>query len=272
MSDPLILLTGVTGYLGHELLGLVQERGLEHRILGRAEGWDLSQPFRIEEKCEELMNTLAGRTAILIHMAAVSRWMQCEEEPDLAYRTNAEATGALVTTLARHGQRLVYVSTDLVFDGEHAPYDEEYWPRPSSIYGKSKLLGEHITLSSRENLVVRLPLLYGPSFDGTRGASDSLRLLVEKGESIGLFTDEWRNPMKVGEGAVAVLDLALDPEQCEIRHCFGPERLSRWELGLMIAKQESLDPTSFNKASRLDFPGPERPRDTTLTTLHSSPE
>lgn len=267
MSDPLLLLTGVTGYLGHELLGLVKDRALEHRILGRSEGWDLAEPFEVEEKCEELLRSLEEREVLLIHMAAVSRWMRCEQEPDLAYRVNAESTGAFATTMARHGQRMVYVSTDLVFDGEHAPYDEEYWARPSSIYGKTKLLGERITLSSRENLVVRLPLLYGPSFDGMRGASDSLRLLVEKGESIGLFTDEWRNPMKVGEGAAAVLDLALDVEQCEIRHRFGPERLSRWELGLEIAKQEGLDPTSFYKASRLDFGGPERPRDTTLTTL-----
>jgi dTDP-4-dehydrorhamnose reductase len=267
MSDPLLLLTGHTGYLGHELLALVKERGIEHRLLGRSEGWDLAQPFRIEEQCEQLLVSLAGREVTLIHMAAASRWMQCEEAPDLAYRINSEATGAFLATLARHGQRLVYVSTDLVFDGEHAPYDEDYWPRPSSVYGKTKYLGEQVTLSSRENLVVRLPLLYGPSLDGKRGASDSLRLLVEQGESIGLFTDEWRNPMQVGEGAKATLDLALDREQCEIRHRFGPERLSRWELGLKIAKEEGLDPTNFHKASRLDFPGPERPRDTTLTTL-----
>jgi len=268
MSEPLLLITGVTGYLGHELLGLVQERGLEYRILGRAEGWDLTDPFRIETHCEELLCTLDKREVTLIHVAAMSRWMQCEEKPDEAYRVNAEATGAFAATFARHGKRMVYISTDLVFDGEHSPYDEEYWPRPSSIYGRSKRVGEQITLSSRDNLVVRLPLLYGPSYDGARGASDSLRLLVEKGESIGLFTDEWRNPMTVGDGAKALLDLALDKEHCEIRHRFGPHRLSRWELGLRIAKEEGLDPTGFTKASRLDFPGPERPRDTTLTTLY----
>lgn len=267
MSDPLLLITGGTGYLGHELLGLVRARDLEHRVLGRAEGWDLAQPFDIETRCEELLQSLGDRDVILIHIAAMSRWIQCEEMPDEAYRVNAEATGAFAATFARHGQRMVYVSTDPVFDGEHAPYDENYWPRPSSIYGKSKRLGEQITLSSRDNLVLRLPLLYGPSFDGQRGASDSLRLLVEKGESIGLFTDEWRNPMRVGEGAKALLDLSLDREHCEIRHRFGPKRLSRWELGLQIAKEEGLDPTGFNKASRLDFPGPERPRDTTLVTL-----
>lgn len=268
MSDPLLLITGITGYLGHELLGMVKERGLDHLILGRAEGWDLSHPFAIETRCEELICTLKDREVILIHVAAMSRWMQCEQLPDEAYRVNAEATGAFAATLARHGKRMVYVSTDLVFDGEHAPYDEGFWPRPSSVYGRSKRLGEQITLSSRDNLVLRLPLLYGPSFDGRRGASDSLRLLVEKGESIGLFTDEWRNPMRVGDGARVLLDLALDKEHCEIRHRFGPDRLSRWELGLQIAKEEGLDPTNFTKASRLDFPGPERPRDTTLATLY----
>ncbi|MEZ5989734.1 MAG: hypothetical protein R3F30_11535, partial [Planctomycetota bacterium] len=113
--------------------------------------------------------------------------------------------------------------------------------------------------------------LYGPSFDGQRGATDSLRILAERQEEYGIFTDEWRTPMAVADAARGLVDLALDWSVTGIRHLFGPRRLSRWELALEIAKAEGLDPAGFRKASRLDLPGPERPRDTSLRTRFGRP-
>jgi dTDP-4-dehydrorhamnose reductase len=260
---PFVFLTGGTGYLGHEIVACLEEAHIEHRAIGRQEGIDLLTPFELDERWDAMLRA-TGRDVILIHAAALSRWRECEETPDLAWRANTEATGALASVLHRHGGRMVYVSTDLVFDGEHAPYAEDAPPRPASIYGKSKAGGEQAVLAGGRGLVVRIPLLFGPSFDGKRGASDPVLAALREGREIRLFVDEWRTPLAVRDAAARLVSLAGDETAIGIRHCPGPERLSRYDLGRRIAEEAGLDPSRIIAASRLELAGAPRPADCSL--------
>ncbi len=263
-------MTGAGGYLGHEFVKTCAREGVSSRLLGRDQGIDLSRPFDLDERFEGLFSSPA-EDRIVFHLAAMSRWEDCEREPDTAARVNAEATGALAAAIRRFGGRLVYVSTDLVFDGEHAPYDEESDPRPASIYGRTKRLGEVSVLAEPRNLVIRLPLLFGPSFDGKRGAGDSILARIRNGEPVVLFRDEWRTPLHVARAAEMVLAEGLDPGTKGIRHLPGPERLSRLELGLRLIREAGLDDSLVEEGSRLDMPGVPRPRDCSLSTLYPPP-
>jgi len=128
--------------------------------------------------------------------------------------------GSHNVALAAHraGARLVHLSTDLVFDGEHgAPYTEDDEPRPVTAYGQQKLEAELLVRRLHpEALIVRTSLLYGPP-DGPQEA------LVRR-DDVTFYTDEIRTPIRVRDVAAALLRLT-----CEhgILHVAGPEPLSR---------------------------------------------
>jgi len=265
---PQILVTGGTGYLGHEVLKALEKRGLAYELLGRAQGFDLFWPFQIEERFLRKYGS-EDQDLLLLHLAAMSKVSECQEKPEDASRVNVESTGALAQCIRSLGGRMVFTSTDLVFDGEHPPYDEKALPKPLMVYGETKAAGEDFVLEDANNLVLRLPLLYGPSFDGRHGASDPLLHSLRKGERVRLFSDEIRTPLEVSTAAETLVDLAMKPERKGIQHLPGPKALSRFQLGWMLAERAGCDVSLIQEASRLDWPGAPRPKDCSLATLVS---
>jgi dTDP-4-dehydrorhamnose reductase len=100
----------------------------------------------------------------LINCAAQTNVDRCETERDEAFAINAEAPGVLAEICAAKDARLVHISTDYVFDGTKTePYTEEDEPNPISVYGESKLEGEHRVLSLGDrHLVARVSWVFGP--------------------------------------------------------------------------------------------------------------
>lgn len=88
-------------------------------------------------------------------------------------------------------------------------------------------------------LIVRLPLLVGPSNARGLGATDSVLAAVDRGESPALFEDEWRTPLDVRSAAEALLELATK-DVAGIVHLAGPERISRYEIGLRALRQRGM--------------------------------
>src|SRR5581483_5276147 len=84
----------------------------------------------------------ASRPAVVIHAAAMADVDACEREPERAEAVNARGTAHVADACASLGARLIYVSTDYVFDGEAGPYREDDPPQPLSVYGRTKLAGE----------------------------------------------------------------------------------------------------------------------------------
>src|SRR5436305_6422990 len=91
---------------------------------------------------------------------------ECHRDPARARRVNVGGTATLAELAAKAGARLVLVSTDLVFDGEHAPYREADPPRPLSAYGRSKAEAEAAVLAVPRAAVARVSLLFGASLAG----------------------------------------------------------------------------------------------------------
>src|SRR3954471_16212449 len=123
--------------------------------------------------------------------------------------------------LAAHrvGARLIHLSTDLVFDGEHgAPYSEDDEPRPVMAYGQSKLEAEELVKRAHpEALIVRTSLLLGPP-DGPQEA-------LARRDDVEFFSDEIRSPIPVRDLAAALLELA-EADVTGVLHVAGPEALS----------------------------------------------
>jgi len=199
-----LLITGGAGYLGSELRRQAPDAlATWHRTL-------VSNGVQLDVRdVDATMRTfLKHGPDVVIHTAYVMG------DADTTIR------GSHNVALAAHraGARLIHLSTDLVFDGEHgAPYTEDDEPRPVMEYGQQKLEAEQLVRRLHpEALVVRTSLLYGPP-DGPQEA-------LAQRDDVTFHTDEIRTPIPVRDLAAALLRLAGERG---ILHVAGPEALSR---------------------------------------------
>jgi dTDP-4-dehydrorhamnose reductase len=198
---------------------------------------------------------------LVIHCAAVSTVAGAEADPKLARRLNVEVT-KLLAELAAEIQ-FVFFSTDLIFDGRKGNYIESDAPNPLHLYGETKAVAEEIVLQNPRHLVVRTSLNGGVSPTGDRGFNERLKREWLSGRMMKLFTDEFRSPIPAAETARAVWDLA-GKNRAGIFHVAGAEKLSRWQLGQLLAKRWPELNAKIEPASARNFSGPARAPDTSL--------
>jgi dTDP-4-dehydrorhamnose reductase len=247
------LVTGCQGFLGPFAVAALRQRGCEVVTTARRGGdaaVDLLGPGMVDAVLEALAPDL------VLHLAACSRLDGCERDPATARLVNAELPAQLARRL---GSRLLAVSTDLVFDGRRAPYDEQAPVAPLSVYGATKAEGEERVLAAGGR-VARLPLLFGPDAQG-RGASASLRRALRDGQPVPLYTNEYRTPLHAADAAAGLAELLPLCSGPAVVHLPGPERLSRWQFGQRLCAALGLDPTPLVPVECQD---PLRPRDVAL--------
>lgn len=184
-------------------------------------------------------------------------------------RAIVEASGHVAEASAAVGAALVHLSSDVVFDGEHAPYAEDDATVPVSVYGRHKAAAEAVVHRQLPDAtIVRTSLITWAAPLDPRSAwvADSLR----DGDPITLFTDEIRCPVRLDDLSAQVWEIAsMDPAgACGPWHLVGSEACSRHDLGVMIAVHAGLDPAGIQAASSRARPGP-RPRDLRLTAARS---
>ena len=204
-----ILLTGVHGQLGTDLLPRLQPLG-EVVAVGRAE-CDLSS-------VEAIRKLVAGvRPDVIVNPAAYTAVNDAEAQRELAYAINATAPGALAEEARRLGAMLVHYSTDYVFDGSKpGAYTETDEPAPLNVYGASKLAGERaVAAAGGRFLVLRTSWVYGPN--GNNFLRTIRRLAAER-EELRIVDDQVGAPtssMQLAEATarlVRQLSAAAEPE------------------------------------------------------------
>jgi len=281
------LVAGGSGFLGAQVVLAARAAGAVVVCAARRPGLPAALVARdggaVSVEVDSVDLELAGAASELIERvqpdrvlscAALARGADCEREPRRAERLNVEVAAELARACADRGARFVHVSTDLVFDGEpprSGGYREGDPARPLSIYGRTKIEGEERVLAAYPGaLIVRLPLLYGPSGGRGLGATDALLAAVARGDTPTLFTDEVRTPLDVREAAIALVELCGRDVAGRL-HVAGPRALTRHELGrlaLLAAGHGAREIARLVRpASRADFDlTPPRPRDVSLDT------
>lgn len=256
-----VLITGGGGFLGRFLIR--------------------SAPDGVELHATRRTTPVAGCAAHTVDLAAADAVAElwAEVRPDLvihtAYSMHAgerdiwRATRNVVDASERLGAALVHLSTDLVLDGEHAPHDESAPPSPVNEYGRWKARAEDYV---RERLpsaaIVRTSLItcFDPQDPRTAWVAAGLR-----GEHrLTLFGDEIRCPILVEDLASQLWEIAdLPPDdRSGVWHLAGPEALSRYSIGLLIAARLGLPAAPIVPGWSGDSPEP-RPRDLRLLTTRA---
>ncbi len=255
-------MTGATGLLGGHLLAAAARRS-EHAIgVGgpsrRDGGVDLADRAAVEALFARV------RPDVVIHAAALAAIADCARDPELARRINVEGTSVAARAAAAAKARFVYVSTDLVFDGEHAPYAEDAATGPTSVYGRTKRDAELEALAAPGAVVVRVSLLFGPTLTARKGFFDVQLEALRNGTPMPLFTDEWRTPLSLDRAAEGLLAIASSDATGTL-HFGGPERMSRYEMGVRLARVIGVSGSNIVAATRTSVTSTElRPRDVAL--------
>jgi dTDP-4-dehydrorhamnose reductase len=253
---PLVWITGAQGLIGNYLVHAdAQFANLwQARPLGRSD-LDLTDYHKVTSLFRQ------ERPRVIFHCAALSKSPECQANPALARNLNVEVTQVLCD-LAQD-ILLIFFSTDLVFDGRFGNYDETSPVNPLSVYAQTKVAAEQIVLSNPHHIVIRTSLNGGTSLAGDRGFNEQLRNAWQAGQMLRLFTDEFRCPIHAAVTARACWEL-LAKNQPGLYHVAGSERLSRWQIGRLIASRwPQLSPrliaTSFK-----EYQGAPRSPDTSL--------
>ncbi|MGW1729345.1 SDR family oxidoreductase [Streptomyces sp. NPDC002306] len=238
-----LLIIGASGFLGSELL---RQASLSRQDVagtfatrpGLVPGikWlplDLRNPQEIDSVLDEV------HPRIVINAAS--------RETDWA--ATAEGAIRVAIAAAERAVRLVHVSSDAVFSGAQVSYDEAAPPDPITPYGAAKAAAETaIRLLAPTAIITRTSLIIG---DGTSMHEKFVHELSKEQRSGVLFTDDFRCPVHVSDLAAAILELA-DSHHTGIRHLAGPDAVSRHELGLLIARRDSLDASTLRAGRRAD--------------------
>ena len=242
------LVFGGSGYLGGTVARHAVAAGHEVRATWRSQppedpgvGW-----YRID----------------LRDRSAVQRLM-LEVRPDLVinaayrqddWRTTADGAAHVALAALRIDAHLVHVSSDVVFSGRASPYVEAAVPDPITPYGAAKAAAETAVLAlSPEAAVVRTSLILG---DGRSVHERHVRELAA-GCSGTLFADELRCPVHVADLSAALLELS-SARRAGVFHVAGPDAVSRYDLGRLVARRDGIDCAGLRPGRRaeLDMPGP----------------
>ncbi len=266
-----LLITGASGFVGGNLALRAAERWQTFATLHAAavtanrvaavSAIDVSQSGDVDRAVDEV------HPDAIIHAAAMANLDAAAADPQRARQVNVEGTRNVARAAARIGARLVYLSTDLVFDGEHAPYREDVEPKPILTYGRSKLEGERAALETAPCCVVRSALLFGWSRTAAACFTEVMLRRLREGHRVKLFSDEFRTPLAVDTLCEILLELAERCELAGVYHAAGTERLSRYEFGRRTCEAFGLPVELLDQSTRDQVPSREpRPRDCSLDT------
>lgn len=255
-DPPVLWVTGGHGLIGRYLCDQAGRRWPRCRVLrvGRP-GIELTELDSVARRFSE------DRPSAVLHCAAMSRSPACQSDPARARLHNVEVTRHLAALAV--GIPFVLLSTDLVFRGDQGGLDESATPDPVSVYGETKVEAEGHVRRLLRHLIIRTSLNYGHSPSADRAFNEEMAQAWRSGKTLRLFTDEYRTPIAAAETARAILDL-LAMGASGTLHVAGGERLSRWELGDLIARLHPDLDTPREATSLRDYQGPPRAADVTL--------
>lgn len=263
-----VLLTGASGQLGAYVLAHLADRG--HQVLAWS-GTEAGERGGIPLRPLDLGDLPGIAPALdradpeaVLHAAAMSSAAEAHRDPERARLVNVEATRRIAGWCRENCRRLVFTSTDLVFDGRK-PWSRESDPaEPVLTYGRTKREAEGVVLEAPLGLVARVSLLYGPSRSGRPSYFDRSLASLRRGESQTFFEDEFRTPLDLVTAAEALVGLT-EAGATGVVHVGGAERVSRYDLMRRIATVLGLDPGLVRANRQADVPSPEpRPADASL--------
>ncbi|WP_280341053.1 SDR family oxidoreductase [Nocardia neocaledoniensis] len=240
-----ILILGASGFVGSALFAQLAR---DHEVVGTSRRGHGLVP--LDPADADAVRALVGdRFDLVVHTAGLVDLAAAQRDPDAAYAANVAPMPALLDAVDDAGAKLVYLSTDNVFDGTREFYDETALRTPINVYGCTKAAAEQRVLRRDGHLVIRLPLMYGRS-----PASDKF-LARFTAPVIEARTDIVGTPLYLPALAPLLTDLR---DETGVIHLAGPEPISRYDL--MVRVRDRLGAATRIVPTDIDSAPPDCPR------------
>ncbi|MGO4595418.1 dTDP-4-dehydrorhamnose reductase [Leifsonia sp. 2TAF2] len=239
------LIAGAAGMLGQDLQKALAGRDVT--ALSRAE-------LDVTDR-EAVLAAVAGHDVVL-NASAYTKVDDAEAHEDAAYAINALGTENLAVAAARHGARLVTVSTDYVFDGHASePYAEDTPWDPINAYGRSKAAGEELALAAHPDgtFIVRTAWLYGA---GGPNFAKTMVKLAGSHDTVSVVDDQLGQPTWTGDLAAQIVALLDADAPAGIYHGTNAGQASWYEFARAVFAQAGLDPERVKPTDSSTFVRP----------------
>ena len=241
-----ILITGSNGFIAQHVSTFLSADA-EHDILATSRSPSLINEvnfkqldIRDREEAEKVISSF--QPEVIIHAAANGSADDCELNKDVCDLINITGTENISRTAGKVNSKVIFLSTDFVFNGASGPYCESDPVSPVNYYGRSKVMAEQIIANNNpNNCIVRLCSVYGRGISGSaRGIITLTKDKLTKGLSLNVVADQIRTPTLVNDIAVAIKAM-IEKNVSGIYHVSGEEVKTPYEMAIAAAKYFNLD-------------------------------
>jgi len=260
MAKTKILIIGASGFLGSKFY---EKFSQNYKVVGTYLKNKQDNLYFCDITKKDLDIFKETKPDIVIHVVGVTKLDTCETNKDLAYKINVEGTENIIKGCKLNNSKIIYLSTDFVFDGKKGNYKEEDETNPLSYYAKTKIKSEELVKNSGlDYIIARVAVLYGTKQNNkfVSWCMDQLR----NQEYVTPVADHIRTPTLVDDVAEALNTLILKNKNGTY-HIAGSEKLSAFSMGVRIAEvfnfnKKYLKPITSHRFQQIA----PRPKDSSL--------
>ena len=251
-----LLITGVSGLLGNNLAYYFKDR---YEILGLYNSHPVTVGGIYTEKCdisdESSIKKIISEfdPSIIIHCASLTDIDRCEMNKELTREINVLSTKVIVDSIFEKDIKLVYISTDAVYDGVKGNFSEEDKIYPLNYYGRTKYEGELEIAKKTSSLIFRTNI-FGWNIQDKKSLGEWILDELQANRNINGFKDAYFSSVYTLEFA-RIIDMAIQKKLTGVYNCGSPDPCSKYEFALKIADCFGLDKTLIKPIliERFDF-------------------
>jgi len=264
-----ILITGGSGLLGSNI-ARIAARDFEVYATYSSHPSQIPachfMPLDIRDRQQVLSLLKNIKPAVVIHTAGLVNVDYCEEHEEEARLINVDGTETITLAAKEIGAKLIFISTDSVFDGEKGMYTEADTPHPLTVYARTKLEAEQRVQKWLPDSIVARTVFYGWSLHSKQNLAEWVVNSLRAGREISMWTDAYFTPMLANNLAEVLLEMSRR-NLSGIYHVAGSERCSKYAFGQEVARVFGLDEKLVKPAviSSAELRA-HRPRDPSLDT------
>lgn len=246
------LVIGGSGQLGKALLERLQAESIRAFSTFRDRPRPGALPLDVADAAAIRLIFERVRPDTVYLTAAYTHVDGCEQDPEKSVRINALGPKLVAEECAKRQAKLVFFSSDYVFDGKDGPYSEADRPNPLNVYGKSKLQAERVVAELAPGAVIlRTSGVYSYDPDSANAVMQVWKNL-RAGSSLKVPKDQYLTPTFAPDLAAAAFTLA-DKDKSGLFHAAGPDYVNRAEFALRIAKTLGLPETLIVPVATADL-------------------